>query len=192
MSRSSSGTATPALPPFAFSSSGTHTPAGTPPIPSPYFTGTGPVSSEHLHPYHGYQHQPHAPSKLGRSSSSNNSPTESAQASTTSSAHPSPMPSAGPAIDPTTGLPTLPDLEPLPPALAPQQAHPASSEPALISNESPKPIRPPVEPIRASKSEQCNVGVQVNQSGRSTPRAKFLQTLEGKSAWDALIHGSFT
>lgn len=29
--------------------------------------------------------------------------------------------------------------------------------------------------------------------GRSgTPRAKFIQTLQGKSAWDALIHGSFS
>lgn len=25
-----------------------------------------------------------------------------------------------------------------------------------------------------------------------TPKAKFLQTLQGKSAWDALIHGSFS
>lgn len=29
--------------------------------------------------------------------------------------------------------------------------------------------------------------------GRSgAPRAKFIQTLQGKSAWDALIHGSFS
>ncbi|KAL1746621.1 hypothetical protein HDZ31DRAFT_33731 [Schizophyllum fasciatum] len=29
-------------------------------------------------------------------------------------------------------------------------------------------------------------------SGAGTPRAKFLDTLHGKSAWDALIHGSFS
>ncbi|KAI4294414.1 hypothetical protein K525DRAFT_274349 [Schizophyllum commune Loenen D] len=29
-------------------------------------------------------------------------------------------------------------------------------------------------------------------SGAGTPRAKFLDTLQGKSAWDALIHGSFS
>ncbi|KXN90404.1 hypothetical protein AN958_04273, partial [Leucoagaricus sp. SymC.cos] len=29
-------------------------------------------------------------------------------------------------------------------------------------------------------------------SGTGTPRAKFIQTLQGKSAWDALIHGSFS
>lgn len=28
--------------------------------------------------------------------------------------------------------------------------------------------------------------------GGGPPRAKFIQTLKGKSAWDALIHGSFS
>lgn len=31
-----------------------------------------------------------------------------------------------------------------------------------------------------------------HSSGRGTPRAKFLEALQGKSAWDALIHGSFS
>lgn len=29
-------------------------------------------------------------------------------------------------------------------------------------------------------------------SGTGTPRAMFLETLQSKSAWDALIHGSFS
>lgn len=29
-------------------------------------------------------------------------------------------------------------------------------------------------------------------SGTGTPKAKFLETLQSKSAWDALIHGSFS
>ncbi|KAF8888447.1 hypothetical protein CPB84DRAFT_1964186 [Gymnopilus junonius] len=186
MSRSSSGTATPVLPPFGYSPSGSHTPAGTPPLASPYFTGLGPISSEHLHPHHAYQHHPHAHSRLARSASNSNSPTESAQASTASSAHPSPMPNTGPAMDPTTGLPTLPDLEPLPPALTaqPQPSIPSTSQPNLAMGERHLPARPSIDPLHAS-------GVQ-QSSGRSTPRAKFLETLEGKSAWDALIHGSFT
>jgi hypothetical protein len=29
-------------------------------------------------------------------------------------------------------------------------------------------------------------------SGLETPKAKFIETLQSKSAWDALIHGSFS
>jgi len=31
-----------------------------------------------------------------------------------------------------------------------------------------------------------------SSNGAGTPKAKFIQTLKGKSAWDALIHGSFS
>jgi hypothetical protein len=33
---------------------------------------------------------------------------------------------------------------------------------------------------------------QQPHSGPGTPKAKFIETLQGKSAWDALIHGSFS
>ncbi|KAF9451021.1 hypothetical protein P691DRAFT_809045 [Macrolepiota fuliginosa MF-IS2] len=42
----------------------------------------------------------------------------------------------------------------------------------------------------ASPDPQCQGGS--GHGGAGTPRAKFIQTLQGKSAWDALIHGSFS
>ncbi|KAF9528792.1 hypothetical protein CPB83DRAFT_853747 [Crepidotus variabilis] len=49
------------------------------------------------------------------------------------------------------------------------------------------PSHPPSNP-----NTPPNTQTPSNQSGRGTPRTKFLEALQSKSAWDALIHGSFT
>jgi len=41
-------------------------------------------------------------------------------------------------------------------------------------------------------NEDTGKAAHGHASGTHTPRARFLQTLQSKSAWDALIHGSFT
>ncbi|KAJ3570188.1 hypothetical protein NP233_g4571 [Leucocoprinus birnbaumii] len=43
----------------------------------------------------------------------------------------------------------------------------------------------------SSQQHPCGTA-NTGGSGSGTPRAKFLQTLQGKSAWEALIHGSFS
>lgn len=74
-----------------------------------------------------------------------------------------------------------------------------------------KPVRPSISPLYPSKEGNTVAGLAGtgavesvsdpmmhtqtepgSPSGRGTPRAKFLQTLQSKSAWDALIHGSFS
>ncbi|KAF8958565.1 hypothetical protein BDZ97DRAFT_1923603 [Flammula alnicola] len=196
-SRSSSGTASPAYP-FSLSASGTHTPAGPPPIvgtaPSYYPLAHGPNSSEHLHPHYPYLAHPHPyplpPSRLGPSRSTS-STTPSPSGTAPSSAHPSPRPE----VTCTSPLPL--DIEPLPPAVHQD------------TENAPKQLRPPITPLQPSKDgdlEQQKLadagmgGGSYEQrenngqhaSGTTTPRAKFLQTLQSKSAWDALIHGSFS
>ncbi|KAF9560368.1 hypothetical protein CPC08DRAFT_477908 [Agrocybe pediades] len=46
--------------------------------------------------------------------------------------------------------------------------------------------------VAASSDSENNVSTRPGGSGSSTPKSKFLQTLQSKSAWDALIHGSFS
>ena len=41
-------------------------------------------------------------------------------------------------------------------------------------------------------NEEMGKAAHAHAPGTNTPRARFLQTLQSKSAWDALIHGSFT
>jgi hypothetical protein len=60
------------------------------------------------------------------------------------------------------------------------------------------PRRPPMTPM-GKENEGGGMGddemvkaAHGHASGTNTPRARFLQTLQSKSAWDALIHGSFT
>lgn len=230
-SRSSSGTAspnhfampTPYSPVTGGGASGAQTPVGTPPI-GPYFaSGHGPNSSEYLHPHHGYPYHGHPyplpPSRLGRTTSSSNSPSDSAQNTAPSSAHPSPRPGMGVgASSPAGALPLPPDIEPLPPAAAgaPQhmpmqgQAAAAHSDPEdrsgscshrketegeVIDSRRPP---PPVTPMGKENegggmgNEDTGKAAHGHASGTNTPRARFLQTLQSKSAWDALIHGSFT
>uniref|UniRef100_A0A8H7XLC2 Uncharacterized protein n=1 Tax=Psilocybe cubensis TaxID=181762 RepID=A0A8H7XLC2_PSICU len=215
-SRPSSGTATPAHPSpwLSGSVSGAQTPAGTPPIQSPYIAaGHGPNSSEHLlHPHYAFPHHGHSlpPSKLGRSSSSSNSPVESVTTSTHNSGHPSPHAGAG-ALAPHTILSPVPDVEPLPPSMMaePQVGNNTQTEGATSNIVEVKPVRPSITPLHPSKEGNAATGADGagstdsmnghimqtepgSPSGRGTPRAKFLQTLQSKSAWDALIHGSFS
>jgi hypothetical protein len=168
-SRPSSGSATPSYP-FSIPS-GSHTPAGTP--PSYYPLAHGPNSSEYIHSHHSHLHypHPHTPSRLGRSnSSSHNSPSGSPENTAPNSSHPSPLPPV------SNNLPVPPDIDPLPPA------HIANGTPAENSTT----FNPPIHNDHSSSdsTEHANRAC--------TPRSKFMQTLQSKSAWDALIHGSFS
>jgi len=186
-SHSSSGSTTPSYP-FSIPS-GPHTPAGTP--PSYYPLAHGPNSSEYIHSHHPHFHHPHphphphphTPSRLGRSkSSSANSPSGSSANTAPSSSHPSPLP-PGPV---PSNLPILPEIEPLPPA--------------QITNgvtAMPLPTRPPNTPLHPSgnppiPSDHLSAESADHAARAGTPRSKFMQTLQSKSAWDALIHGSFS
>jgi len=119
---------------------------------------------------------------------------------------------------PAGALPLPPDIEPLPPAAAgapqnmPMQGqgsgHPdlgaKSTSPGSSSHrhenegEVNDPRRPPMTPMGkeneggAMENEDMAKATHGHAPGTNTPRARFLQTLQSKSAWDALIHGSFT
>lgn len=69
-----------------------------------------------------------------------------------------------------------------------------------------KPLRPTLTPLQLEGQNVKTVSLPADlpQAGNGvdkrkhpvvmigTPKAKFFQTLQGKSAWDALIHGSFS
>ncbi|KAH9477211.1 hypothetical protein JR316_0011130 [Psilocybe cubensis] len=143
-------------------------------------------------------------------SSSSNSPVESVTTSTHNSGHPSPHAGAG-ALAPHTILSPVPDVEPLPPSMMaePQVGNNTQTEGATSNIVEVKPVRPSITPLHPSKEGNAATGADGagstdsmnghimqtepgSPSGRGTPRAKFLQTLQSKSAWDALIHGSFS
>ena len=177
--------------------SGPHTPAGTP--PTYYPLAHGPNSSEYIHSHHPHFHHPHphTPSRLGRSvsflcnigeaiyltmriyhlqkSSTTNSPSGSSANTAPSSSHPSPLP-PGPVPN---NLPILPEIEPLPPAQV--------TNGVIMTTASPLPTRPPNTPSDHPSADSADHAARAG-----TPRSKFLQTLQSKSAWDALIHGSFS
>ncbi|KAF9458715.1 hypothetical protein BDZ94DRAFT_1270082 [Collybia nuda] len=162
-SRSSSGTASPAHPAsFAV-------PSSPQPPPPPQST---PVHDSHLHSRH--IHQPHTPSRLGLIDSADSHwPSvlplpPSPESVPSSSAHGSQQPSPSQETPPVLSLPA-PVLSATPPA--------ARDSPAIHA---PSPL-----PAHVSAAAQPH-------SGSGTPKAKFLETLQSKSAWDALIHGSFS
>jgi len=176
-SHSSSGSTTPSYP-FSIPS-GPHTPAGTP--PSYYPLAHGPNSSEYIHSHHPHFHHhshphTHTPSRLGRSkSSTTNSPSGSSANTAPSSSHPSPLP---PSIPPN--LPVLPEIEPLPPAREVTNG-------VIVTPAAPLPTRPALHPSEHPSADSADHAARTG-----TPRSKFMQTLQSKSAWDALIHGSFS
>lgn len=110
-------------------------------------------------------------------------------------------PHLGGTTDACVALPDPSDIELLPPA-----------GPVQDSAASVKPTRPPIRPLQATKQgiaqAQLATAGPVSErtvnttapaaaasapvSGYVTPKSKFLQTLQSKSAWDALIHGSFS
>lgn len=187
-SRPTSGAASPAYP-FSGSISGTHTPAGTP--PPHHGMGAGPNSSDYLHPSHGYLH---GPSKLGRTTPNSVTPTDSSPSST----HPSPRPTM---VHPAP-LPAVQDIEPLPLPPRVQESDAPISKPVVTLPPSALPARPAISPLQSSNEVPVRPssmpGLPIAKAGDATrgpgvaPKSSFLQTLQSKSAWDALIHGSFS
>ncbi|KAF8809848.1 hypothetical protein BYT27DRAFT_7187114 [Phlegmacium glaucopus] len=190
-SRSSSGSTTP-LYPFPMSS-GPHTPAGSP--PAYYPLAHGPNSSDYLHSHHPhhphlYHPHPHTPSRLGRSKSSSGSPSGSGENTASNSSLSSPLPPV------SNNLPVPPEIEPLPPA---QIANGVAS----TANSTTPPTRPPNTPYQPTNNNAASGSPPIptdhpsadsadHAARAGTPRSGFLQTLQSKSAWDALIHGSFS
>ncbi|TFK27269.1 hypothetical protein FA15DRAFT_666568 [Coprinopsis marcescibilis] len=185
-SRSTSGSASP----YSLPTSSPHTPGTGTPTHPPF----GP--SEYLHPHHAFlqnHHHHHTPSRLAHSSS--HSPPGGSSDNSSNSSPTLTKPLAG------SGIP-----EPL-------QLSPPQNENAAPTGAKVKPgartasgdvtqCRPTVTPLGNGKANSSpadfpvllhNVEkLVVSASGSSTPRAKFIEKLQSKSAWDALIHGSFS
>ena len=105
-----------------------------------------------------------------------------------------------------SGAPPLPPvIDPLPPAAVTEVE--SAHAPATVKEAAkPVPVRPHIMPLHSGDGAhgQAPAGADGHEaarsgsagaaaaSGSSTPKAKFLQTLGSKSAWDALIHGSFS
>lgn len=200
-SRSASGTASP----YSFPSSQSHTPGtGTPIQQAALATPFAAPSGEHLHPHHAlvpghthhhhhhhhhhhahHHHHPHAhtPSKLAHSVAS------------------SPDGSASPVSPSAARLASEPAIPVhnenfAPPAVA---APPAAVEPQAVV-----PARPALAPLQATSGMTgraatmpevqtiSTTGEKASGSGTRSPKSKFVEKLQSKSAWDALIHGSFS
>ncbi|KAF8064283.1 hypothetical protein FPV67DRAFT_1504258 [Lyophyllum atratum] len=100
---------------------------------------------------------------------------------------------------PTGPLPSAPSSAPV----SPRSTHGASSSPteefpplSLPPRVVDSPTRPSVlhdtQQHSAPELRTVPAGPRAPGSGPGTPKAKFLETLDSKSAWDALIHGSFS
>ncbi|KAF8890774.1 hypothetical protein BD779DRAFT_1517008 [Infundibulicybe gibba] len=142
--------------------------------PSPYYHNHNHTEHPHLRHLHSHLH-PHLPSRLGRTNSSD-----------------SHSDSGTPQLTPSTSTPNSSSLLPSPteehpPALSPHEssaAKDAHSTPPPIHSPAPMLVHPPVVAVTEAKPD--------SGSGSGPPKAKFIQTLQSKSAWDALIHGSFS
>ena len=117
--------------------------------------------------------------------SSSNSPSGSGENSAPNSSQPSPLPPI------FNNLPVPPEIEPLPPAQITNGVTSAGN------------FTTPPTPFQPSSNNTANGNPPIPGDYLSadsadhtvragTPRSKFLQTLQSKSAWDALIHGSFS
>ncbi|TFK37540.1 hypothetical protein BDQ12DRAFT_684839 [Crucibulum laeve] len=172
---SRSGTASPAPSGYPF--------PAQPTTGSPHQSteGNGPTT-DYLHARHGHSQtnahlypHPHTPSRLGRSNSSASSHhSDSAQSSVPGSPH------TPPHADAFKGLESLPPL--------PESAMGMKTAPAASSGHSTSTLDVP----RTSPGEPDSKSSSAPPSGSGTPRARFIETLQGKSAWDALIHGQFS
>jgi len=163
-SHSSSGTASPAHP----ASFGSSLP---PPPPNPTLMQAADArfdSYSHLRNVH----IPHTPSRLGQPEQKEPQWPVTSPSSTPSSAPASP-PSTHRA-SPTEELPSL------------------SLPPAVVDSASGPPVCHAPQPVSALQPGTAPAAPRAPGSGSGTPKAKFLETLESKSAWDALIHGSFS
>jgi len=190
--RSSSGTASPSY----FPNSTGHSPHSSTPASAPIHLTeeAGSVDhSRHTHSHPHLQHHSHAhtPSRLGRSSSSTGSPH--------SSAHPSPRIATQDPHHPIGDTVAEDGMLALPPPISRQNSQ-GSSPGAEHTRPHPTPVQP--VPVDGSSLPTDIPSVPVGDyptasasnpgSGTGTPKAKFFQTLQSKSAWDALIHGSFS
>ncbi|KAG5649968.1 hypothetical protein H0H81_001276 [Sphagnurus paluster] len=145
----------------------------SPGLPPPPPASTPTHFDAFLHPRHVYV--PHPPSRLGQSETKEpHWPVGSPLISAPSSAPMSPHSTQG--ASPTDDSP--PPLSLPPPVVEPSQV------PSFLH--APKPVTAPVHYGSATTPPGAT------SSGAGTPKAKFLQTLDSKSAWDALIHGSFS
>jgi len=122
--------------------------------------------------------------------SSSNSPSGSGENTTSNSSQPSPLSPV------SNNLPVPPEMEPLPPAQITNGVTPAG-------NSTTPPVRAPNTPFHPSSNNAAGGNPPIptdlpsadsaDHAARAvTPRSKFLQTLQSNSAWDALIHGSFS
>ncbi|RDB17781.1 hypothetical protein Hypma_001099 [Hypsizygus marmoreus] len=172
-SRSSSGTASPAHP-----SSFPTSPLPPPPPTSTPAHGFDPSRPEsYLHPR--YIHLPHTPSRLGATEfPEHHWPASSSPGSLASS---SPYSAASGQNSPTSEVPPLLNL---PPSVV-SESHHATHEHEHEARPSMHMPKPASAPESRAETNYCS-------PGSGTPKAKFFETLESKSAWDALIHGPFT
>lgn len=189
--RSASSTPTP-------SHSNYHSPGTGTPVHQPHF------GSEYLHPHHhaylyrDTHHASHTPSKLAQSSSSS---------SEESSPKLSPHPPSGKPTLPVLQIPEPDDHMYLPPARD-SYDYPPSPGLGPIDDSDPRlrPLRPTLAPLQPqqynAKAASSPDGLPITAVGPDgkrrviipvgSPKARFFETLQGKSAWDALIHGSFS
>jgi len=114
------------------------------------------------------------------------------------SGSPNASPPSSAAFSNPASQPPSPSLESMPPlpAAAMSESHDqaggASTVPAIHA---PAPVQASLgsEVVNATYSHpQSTSGEEGSDSGSGTPKAKFIETLQSKSAWDALIHGSFS
>ncbi|TRM63202.1 hypothetical protein BD626DRAFT_495859 [Schizophyllum amplum] len=133
--------------------------------------------------HHYHPHPSHTPSRLGAGEEHTGSQTSRPVTQSTGS-HP-----ASPGEPSSQGTSPLPSpAHEVPPAV--NGAH-AGGMPAPAPLPADAKVPVPTAPAPASGGVPTSAG-GTPSSGTGTPRAKFLDTLHGKSAWDALIHGSFS
>lgn len=198
-SRSASGTASP----YSFPSSQSHSPGtGTPVHPTGMAPFGGAPGSDHLHPHHAlipahshhhhhHHHHPHhhphhhTPSKLAHSV-----------------AH-SPDGSSSPVSPSATRLTSEPAVP-----ICNENLGPLATVPAPVESQAVVPARPALAPLQATSGMTARAAtmpevqtisttgekavVVTTGSGTRSPKSKYVEKLQSKSAWDALIHGSFS
>ncbi|ESK82475.1 hypothetical protein Moror_8537 [Moniliophthora roreri MCA 2997] len=182
MSHSSSGTASPA---HSFSQSNNANSA-------PQHPASAPATPHHLFGYphvHPYPTYPHTPS---HSHSHSHPHSHFAPGHQHSHGFFGPRPGRmSRSASTASSVPRLPPSSPVTssehhvPVESPVPVSASAPEIVVTSNQSsPTSAKLDLAPLSNGNSQPG--------SGTGTPKNKFIQTLEGKSAWDALIHGSFS
>ncbi|GLB44544.1 hypothetical protein LshimejAT787_1701710 [Lyophyllum shimeji] len=162
--------------PSSHSSSGTASPAHPasylpppPPNPTPMPAADGRVDG-YLHPRG--LHLPHTPSRLGQSEQKEHHWPVGSPPSVSSSASVSPRSTQS--SSPTEEFPPL------------------SLPPPVVDSATRPPVCHAPRPLSAPQSGTAPAAPGASRPGSGAQRSKFLETLDSKSAWDALIHGSFS